>query len=354
MKAAVVYKKGDLRVEDQPIPDVIPGSIRVKVNACAICGTDLRIYRKGDYRAQYPVIVGHEIAGVVEAVASGVQEVKEGDRVCVAPGHGCGTCRMCLMGKPNVCTQPFPSLGYKVNGGFAEYLSVPENIFRLGFVSPIPESLTFDQASLSEIIACCLNAQENTPVKTGDVVLIMGAGPAGVIHSQLARLSGAKKVILTQRSKTRLKAVMNKFPVDKIIASSEEDLAATLKEETNGEGADVIFVCAPSREAQEQACQLIGPRGRINFFGGLPKDDCVVKIDANQLHYKEFFIGGASSSLPQHNRAALRLLAAKKIDPDLLITHRFDLDKIHDGFDVYFLNIYKMNNFSNNSLYTCI
>ena len=334
MKAAVVHAKGDLRLEERPIPDVPEGSIRIKVEACAICGTDLRIYRKGDYRASYPVIVGHEIAGVVEGVAKGVTSVKEGDRVCVAPGHGCGECRMCKMGKPNVCTTPFPSLGYKVNGGFAEYMAVPKNIFRLGFVNPIPQVLSFDQASMSEILACCINAQENTPVREGDTVLIMGAGPAGILHSQLAYIKGAKKVIITQRSKARLEMVKEKFIIDRIIASSEEDLAKAVLEETNGEGADVIFVCAPSRQAQEQAIELIGPRGRINFFGGLPKEDCIVELDANILHYKEFFIGGASSSLPENNRQALQLLAEKKIDPDLLITNHFSLESIHEGFDV--------------------
>jgi L-iditol 2-dehydrogenase len=328
MKAAVVYGKDDLRLEQLPIPAAPPGSIRVRVVACGVCGTDRRIYRVGDHRAGYPVVIGHEIAGVVDAVAPGVRGVKEGDRVCVAPGHGCGKCRMCRTGHPNVCTRPFPSLGYKVNGGFAEYLAVPENIFRLGFVNPIPEALTFEQASMSEIVACCLNAQRNTPVREGDVVLVLGAGPAGVIHSQLARLNGARRVIVAQRSKERLALAAGRLSIDRTVAMSEEDLSEVVQAETGGEGADAIFVCAPSREAQELAFDLIGPRGRINFFGGLPRDDRIVRLDANALHYKEFTIGGASSSLPEDNREALRLLAERKIDPDLLITHCFALDDI--------------------------
>lgn len=334
MQAAVVHALGDLRLEEVPVPATPKHSIRVRVRACAICGTDLRIYRRGDHRAQYPVIVGHEIAGEVDEVDSSVQGFKKGDRVTVAPGHGCGECRMCRIGKPNVCITPFPSLGYKVNGGFAEYIAVPENIFRLGFVNPIPDGLTFEQASLSEIIACCLNAQENTPVKEGDVVLIMGCGPAGIIHALLARHSGAKKVIVTQRSPDRLAMAAERFPIDRTIASSEEDMEEAVMKETNGEGADVIYVCAPSAKAQEQATQLIGPRGRINLFGGLPPDQRHIQIDANRLHYKEFFLGGASSSLPENNREALQLLQEKVIDPDKLITHRFSLSNIKDGFDV--------------------
>jgi len=334
MKAGVVYGKGDLRLEDVPKPEVSKGSIRVKVQACGICGTDKRIYRVGDYRAQYPVIIGHEIAGVVEAVDREVSSVREGDRVCVAPGHGCGQCRMCRNGQPNVCIEPFPSLGYKVNGGFAEYVAVPENIFRLGFVNPIPETLSFDHASMSEIIACSLNAQRNTPVGEGETVLIFGCGPAGLIHALLARKNGAGKIIVTQRSQQRLDMAKEKFPIDRTIASSEEDLEQAVLDETHGEGPDVIFVCAPSRIAQETATKLIAPRGRINFFGGLPKDDCIVRLDANALHYKEFFIGGASSSLPEDNREALRLLSERIVDPELLVTHRLPLDNLHEGFDI--------------------
>ena len=336
MRAAVCYGQNDLRVESVPVPEVPEGSIRVKVKAVAICGTDKRIYKVGDYRASYPVIIGHEIAGEVEAVAEGVTSVKVGDRVCVAPGHGCGHCEMCRKGQPNVCQTPHPSLGYKLNGGFAEYIAVPEHIFRLGFVNKIPDNLSYEQASLSEIIACCLNAHRNARVEKGDTVLILGAGPAGIIHAHLSRIEGAKKVIISQRSKDRLEEIARRFPglADRLICSREEDLMAAVREECGGFGPDVIFVCAPSREAQEQAIEMVNQRGRVCFFGGLPKDDCTVRLDANALHYKEFFISGASSSLPETNREALELLSRRAIDPDKLITHTFSLEDIDQGFSV--------------------
>jgi L-iditol 2-dehydrogenase len=322
-----------MRLEEIAVPEVPAGSIRVRVKSCAVCGTDLRIFRKGDHRARYPVVPGHEIAGIVEAVQPGVSGVREGDRVCVAPGHGCGSCRMCRKGFPNVCLTPHPSLGYRFNGGFEEYLAVPEHILRLGFVNPIPETLSFQQASLSEVIACCLHAQENTPVHEGDVVLVIGAGPAGVIHSQLARLAGAKKVLLAQRGRRRLELVKERFPVDRIVASSEENLDGAVMDETGGEGADAIFVCAPSAEAQESALRLLAPRGRINFFGGLPPEGRTVLLDSNNLHYRELSIGGASSSLPEGNRRALALLSERRIDPDLLITDVFPIDEVLKAFE---------------------
>ncbi len=334
MLAAKVYGKNDLRVEEVPIPEVPKDSILVKVHACSICGTDLRIYRRGDYRAEYPVITGHEIAGEVVEVSEGITSVKVGDRVNVAPGHGCGHCKMCKIGQPNVCETPHPSMGYKLNGGFAQYIAVPEHIFRLGFVNKIPDNLSYEQASIAEIIACCLNAQLNAPVVKGDTVLIMGAGPAGIIHAYLSRMNGAEKIIVTQRSKGRLIQLEEKFPelVDVTISSEEQDLFESVKNETDGFGPDVIYVCAPSREAQEQALKMVRSRGRVNFFGGLPKDDCVVRLNANDLHYREFFVSGASSSLPETNRKALELLSNKDIDPDKIITHVLPLSEIEEGF----------------------
>ena len=167
------------------------------------------------------------------------------------------------------------------------------------FRKPHPPGLSFVHASLSEIIACCINAQNNTLVREGDSVLVLGSGPAGIIHTQLARKAGAGKVMLSQRSRPRLDLAVSRFPVDRAIASSEEDLEKAVMEETRGEGADVAFVCAPSAEAQEMAIRLTAPRGRINFFGGLPKGGSTVSVDANVVHYKELLISGASSSLPE-------------------------------------------------------
>ena len=336
MKAGVVYGIRDLRYEDINKPKLIDGSVLVKIHSCAICGTDKRIFTVGDPRAQYPVVIGHEIAGEIVEVSDKVKDFKVGDRVCVAPGHGCGYCKACTSGYPNLCVDPHPSMGYKIQGGFAEYIAVPEHIFRLGFVNRIPENLSYDEASMSEIIACCLNAHKNTAVHKGDVVLILGAGPAGIVHSVISKLKGASKVILAQHSHYRLEKAKALFPdaIDRVVALGEESLEDVIKEETGGFGADVIFVCAPSSQAQVQAISLAGPQGRINFFGGLPKNDKVISFDANQIHYKELHISGASSSLPESNREALNLLSRPLIDGNKLITHRFPLSDINEAFRI--------------------
>ncbi len=333
MLSAQVEDLGVMRLVEKPRPNSGDDSLLIKVRACAICGSDVRIFRRGDARAKYPIVIGHEIAGVVEAVGKNVEGFEVGDRVCVAPGHGCGKCKYCLTGHSNVCISPRPSVGYASDGGFAEYMVPPQNVVRLGFVNKIPDGVSFNEASMSELLACSLNAQQNTPVTEGDVVLIMGAGPAGCMQIELSRLKGAQKVLITQRSPGRLE-MAKRFDPDRIIASSQEDLEQRVREETDGLGADVIFVCAPSKDAQEQAFKLLAPRGRVNFFGGLPKDNCHITINANNIHYKEFFVGGASSSLARQNREALDLIAAGKISAEKYITHRFPLTDIGKAFEI--------------------
>jgi len=277
-------------------------------------------------------VIGHEIAGVVAAVGKNVAGFAEGDRVCAAPGHGCGKCRYCLTGHSNVCINPCPSIGYASDGGFAEYIVPPDNVVALGFVNKIPDGISFNDASMSELLACNLNAQENSPVREGDIVLIVGAGPAGCMQIQLSQMKKVRKVIITQRSADRLELAA-RFSPDRAIASSEEDLQAVVMEETDGVGADVVFVCAPSKDAQEQALALAAPRGRINFFGGLPKDNCFISTNANTIHYKELFVGGASSSLARQNREALDLIADGKITAEKYITHKFPLPDIVTAFE---------------------
>ncbi len=335
MKAASVVSPGNLRIIEKPVKACPPDSMLIKVEACTICGTDLRIYKKGDPRARYPIVIGHEIAGTIAEVGKALQGYSEGESVCVAPGHGCGECKYCVSGHSTVCLNSHPSIGFASDGGFAQYMVPPPNVVKLGFVNRIPEGLSFDHASLSEITACCLNAQENCPVNEADTVIIFGAGPAGCIHSILSKIKGAKKVLMTARTLSRLKMVYERLgSIDRIIASNNENLKTAVMEETSGLGADVIYVCAPSSDAQQQAIELAAPRARINFFAGLPKDNSRIDIDANIIHYKELFVSGASSSLARLNREALELLAHRKLNAEKLITHTFPLDRIHEGFKV--------------------
>ena len=332
MKAAVVESLGTIRVGSVPDPDVLAGSMLVRVEACAVCGSDIRIFRKGDPRATLPRIIGHEIAGTIEKLGEGTRGFAVGERVTIAPGHGCGVCAYCRRGMGNVCVDPRPSVGYASSGGFARYIVPPVNVVANGFVNRIPDGLSFEDASMAELLACCINGQERASVAQGDTVLVMGAGPAGCMHVELARARGASRVILTQRSEGRLLLAAERFAPDLAIRAEGDELVERVKRETGGLGADVVIVAAPSPRAQETALRLTAPRGRISFFGGLPKDNRTITIDANVIHYLEISLTGASSSLGRQNREALELIAAGKVHAPRYITHRFGLDETPAAF----------------------
>jgi L-iditol 2-dehydrogenase len=332
MKAAVVQKIRQAEVREVSNPEVIAGSLKIKVEACAICGSDLRIFTKGDPRATFPRIIGHEIAGTVVEIAPGLSGYEVGERVTVAPGHGCGECKYCKNGMGNVCIHPQPSVGYASSGGFAQYIVPPVNVVKNGFVNKIPENLTFEQASMAELLACCINGQERAQVGKGDTVLIIGAGPAGCMHIQLARARGASKVMIANRSQGRLRMAVERFHPDVAFTEEGDALVEKVLAETDGLGADVVIVAAPSHEAQENALRMTAPRGRISLFGGLPKNDCVAHLETNIIHYKECVLTGASSSLGRQNREALQLLSDNKVEAMKYITHRFTLDEFNEAF----------------------
>lgn len=332
MKAAVVQKIRHAVITDISDPVVKEGSMKVRVEACAVCGSDLRIFLKGDPRATFPRIIGHEIAGTIAEVAPGLTGFTVGERVAIAPGHGCGKCKYCKNGMGNVCIHPQPSIGYASSGGFAQYIVPPANVVENGFVNKIPDNLTFEQASMAELLACCINGQERAQVGNGDTVLIIGAGPAGCMHIQLARVRGASKVMIANRSAGRLQMAVDRFHPDAAFTEQGDALVQKVLAETDGLGADVVIVAAPSHEAQENALHLVAPRGRVNFFGGLPKDNCIAHLDTNIVHYKECMLTGASSSLGRQNREALKLLSENKIESLKYITHRFTLDEFNEAF----------------------
>ena len=167
----------------------------------------------------------------------------------------------------------------------------------------------------------------------GDVVVVIGAGPAGCMHIGVAKSMGASKVIVCQRSEYRLE-MAKQFGADLVIGVKQEDPVARVMEETGGRGADVVMIAAPSAQAQEWAIQMAAKRGRVNFFAGLPKSDPYIKLNSNLIHYREIFVSGTHASTPRQNRIALELIASGHIDAARLITHRFPLDGLVEGIGV--------------------
>ncbi|HHW03786.1 MAG TPA: alcohol dehydrogenase catalytic domain-containing protein [Thermoanaerobacterales bacterium] len=335
MLALRLHGKSDLRLEEVPRPDAPEGGLLVKVCACAICGSDLRNIKAGgsSHGMTLPRVLGHEAAGVIAQVGDGVEGFNIGDRVLLSVTVPCGKCYYCLRGLTNLCDHK-TALSYQYDGSFAEYVAVPEQLVRTGGVIPIPESVSFEQASIVEPLSCVLNGQELSETGLNDVVAIVGAGPVGIAHAMIAKTLGASKIIMTEISPERLEMARKIKAVDRVVDSAKEDFIKVVMEETGGQGADVVIVAAPSGEAQIQALSAVRKRGRVNFFGGLPKDRSTITIDSNIIHYKELFVHGTSDSTVVHMKKVLNLIENKKIDTDLLITKTFHIAEYKEAFDL--------------------
>jgi len=308
------------------------GEVLVRVRSCAVCGSDIRIYHRGNPRVKPPQIIGHEIAGEVVEVGSGVKGFKVGDRVALGADVPCGTCNFCRNGLGNNCPINY-AIGYQFQGGFAEYIPLNELTVKYGPLHKIPDGLSFDEASLAEPLACCINGYELANPTLGDTVVIIGAGPVGLMLVELAKNMGADKVILSQRSRERLE-MAQRFSADVIISTSEEDFVSRVMEETQEQGADVVMVACANPSAQEDALKVVGHRGRVNFFGGLPPGSSKIHIDSNLIHYKECFVLGSHGSVPRQHKLALDILAEGKVQGKDLITHHFALEDIKEAFEV--------------------
>jgi L-iditol 2-dehydrogenase len=317
-----------MEVRDVPTPVTDDDSVLVKVQSCAVCGSDIRIFHHGNSRVKPPQILGHESCGIVEKVGKNVTRVKPGDRVAIGADVPCGECAFCEAGIGNNCQINY-AMGYQFAGSFAEYVLLNKTVVNYGPVHRIPDAMSYDEAALAEPLACVLNAVELTNIRLGDTVAIIGAGPIGCMIIPIAYMSGASKVIVVQRSRPRLEGA-KKFHADTYICSSEEDPIQRILEETGGLGADVIFTANPSPQAHADALKMAKNRARINFFGGLPAGSTVT-LDTNIIHYKELFVLGAHGSLPRHHQQAIDLIAAKRPDINPYISHHFPLKDIREA-----------------------
>lgn len=331
MKAAIFYGPGDIRVEEIVKPVPAKGEVLIKVEACAICGTDIRIYKSGHSAVTPPHIIGHEISGIIESYGTEVKGLEVGDKVAITTEIGCGYCNFCLDGKVNLCTVNRRAIGYFYPGGFSEYMIIPHEAVLQGNIIKLDESADLDEMALVEPLACVINSHELMDVNLGDTVLIMGAGPIGCMHIELSRMKGACKIIIVDLEQ-RLK-VASVFNPDHSFKLENADIKKELFNVNNNKGANIVITACSSPEAQKLALELVGVRGRICFFGGLPKGTLLDGIDSNVLHYKEVKLVGSFSSNRRHSFTAINLIQTGRISASKYITQRFVLDNILDGFN---------------------
>jgi len=330
MKAVIVRAPGDFGVVDKEKPGPPRGGMLLKVLACGLCGSDLRTLQSGHHRVKLPYTIGHETSGEVVELGSGYSgRFRTGDRLAVSPLVYCGKCEFCMTGRHELCID-YREIAQHWEGGFAEYLAIPEEAVSLGTIQSIPPGLDPVHATLVEPLSSCVNAQETGKISEGDTVVVIGAGPIGTFHVALARANGAARVIAIDISKERLKMI-EKYSPDVMINASEKDPVREVKHLTNGYGAEVVITANPVPETQVQAVEMARKGGRVLLFGGLPKERSRPGIDMNLVHYNALHLIGTTIFAPRHNKMALQLIASGKISANRFISHVFPLLAFEEG-----------------------
>lgn len=325
MKSARFYERHKLVVEDVPVKEPDEDEVLIKVRYCGICGTDVHIFEgaKGSAEVNPPVILGHELSGDVVKVGPRVRNVKVRDRVSVDPNSYCGKCYFCANGQKHLC-EHMVGLGTAADGGFAEYVTVPENL-----VFPIAANVSYEAAAMTEPISCCLHGMDLTDVHVGDTVMVVGSGNIGTIMIQLAKHAGAAEVIAVEpndRRREKAKA----FGADIGIHPLQDDTAAVLKK--NGiKNIEKVIDCAGLTSTAEYSVRYAGRGATVMLFGLTGPDD-VMRLKPFEVFQKELTIKGSFVNPSTFERAG-RLLASGTVKTDGIITDIVALDDIQSVFE---------------------
>lgn len=332
MKAAKLYGKDDFRLVETEIPVINEEEMLLEVKCAAICGTDLRMIANGakGIDIDNPKILGHELSGKIIQVGKNVHGYHIGERVAIAPNVGCGVCDMCVNGNSHLC-ECYQAFGINMDGAFAQFVRVPANVIRQGNVMKIPEFISYEEAALFEPLSCVMNGQDQADVKLGESILIIGAGPIGLMHAIVAKARGASRIFMNDLSHERLEQCQNLFDAIEII--SDGNLKEEIMNRTANQGVDVVIVACPSPQAQENSLELLKLFGRALFFGGLPKEKENISINSNLIHYKQIKICGSTRSSLKQYRLCSNLVEGKSIEIEKLISKSYKLDDILEAIE---------------------
>jgi len=324
MRVAMYYSNKDVRLEEMPTPQVGHGELLMRVEASGICGSDVMEW----YRIhKVPLVLGHEVAGVVVAAGEGVYRYKVGDRIIAAHHVPCNTCHYCLSGNYTVCDTLRKTNFYP--GGFAEYIRLPAINVDRGVFS-LPDEVSFEEATFVEPVACVLRGQRRAGMRPGCSVLVIGSGIAGLLHVHLARALGAGRVVATDVIKHRLDAA-RQFGADAAL-HAEEDVADYLRKVNDGRLADFVIVCAGAESAILQALKSVERGGTVLFFA--PTGPGVtIPIFINDLFWRnDVTLTTSYAGSPADHAVALEMIRAGTLHVKEMITHRLSLAETGLGF----------------------
>ena len=327
MKAVVKTRPepGNVELIDVPEPEAGPGQVVIEVRNAGVCGTDIHIY-KSEYVIKPPVVLGHELCGTVAEAGAGVTRFRAGDRVTVNPSAGrlCGNCRYCQIGAPFFCVDR-AAVGSGMNGGFAKYCCVRQEI-----VLRLPENLDFQTGALCEPFACALQAVvELTVVEPGEVVVVSGPGPIGILCAMLAKSRGARVVLLGMSGDASRMAVARGLGVDHLVDVETQDAQGTVQDLTQGFGADVVFECSGAPASAALCLDLVRKMGRYTQVGIFGKP---LQVDLDKVVVKQLHLQGSMCHTWQTWERTMRFLRQGIVDLRPLVTNRLPLSRWEEAF----------------------
>jgi L-iditol 2-dehydrogenase len=323
MKAAMLYGVRDVRIEEIPVKKIETDQALIKIKACGICPTDVRSYTGLRKITDFPRTLGHEWVGEIVELGSDFSGFKVGDRVAPEWRAVCGYCYYCRRGIFNYCQNLQRN---KVSGGFYGYGRAASRYMRL-----IPDSMSYEEAAFAEPVACCLNGNQESRIVAGDDVVIIGAGPIGLIHVQLAKHQGAR-VIVSELIQERLEKA-KELGADDTICPLNEDPLERVKELTEGRGANAVLAAIGTPEVAKTAIEMAGICGTVNFFAGTyPPGE--IQLDPNLVHYKQLVLTGSHDFTPHHFTTALKLMEHCIVKVQPIISHVMPLEEIASAFDI--------------------
>lgn len=330
MKAIRLYEAGHLELDDVPVPEIGERELLVRVRAASICGTDVRMWKNGAACASldHPLTLGHEFAGDIVKAGKEVKGYAIGDRVSIAPNIGCGHCDACVSGNTHLCKE-MEAFGVTMDGGFAEYVRIPENAVSQGNVSKIGNDVSYEAAALLEPLSCVYNGQTLLGIRPGDDVLIIGLGPIGIMHVMVSRILGAGRIYVNDLSSKRLHQACRMFPD---VLPINGDVLESIKS-YGREGVDVCIIAAPAADAQAASLEYMNMNGRLLFFGGLPDSRKIVPINTNLIHYRQLTIQGCTRQSVSEYRKCAKMVDDKRIPLDLIMSDAYGLDEYEKAFE---------------------
>jgi L-iditol 2-dehydrogenase len=321
--AAVYYNNSDVRIQEMPKPEIADDEILLKVMASGICGSDVAEW----YRVpKAPRILGHEATGVIEKTGKKVTRCKVGDRIFVSHHVPCNKCRYCLRGNHTACETLHTTNYYP--GGFAQYIRVPSVNVESG-VYKLPVDMSYAEGTFIEPLACAVRGQRLAAVQKDDVLLVIGSGISGILHVQLAKFRGLKRVVVADINQYRLK-MAEKFGADYAV-DAKEKLVQKLREINDGRIADQVVVCTGATQAALTALDCVDKGGTILFFA-VPEPTVKVPVPINQFWRNEITLKTSYGAAPNDLAESLAILTQKKLNVKDMITHRLSLQQAAEGF----------------------